>query len=312
MTAYIEYDLGDGASILIEAPEDEAGEVVKASREKDEVAKVKAKLSFTEALKDVCTQAKLFLKEVDELQVSEAEINFLTSFHLRFRKAVQELRGGDDAPPAADAQPSAEPAADPAGAGRGVDGEETSEPTAAATEASDVEEPTGAKRREPKERPPMRLASPATDKEAATAAAKPDAETIEMVEDVEQPPDEPDERVVRETTATILKRAMEKGENQVVLRELYREVTGIAEVIWSTDEIPTTAVWDRVSTNKWYESNFSKLELRPLSDFYELISQVRQKRKSGAAKADIQSFLNDSRFATILLALRDMFQRNDI
>ncbi len=105
---------------------------------------------------------------------------------------------------------------------------------------------------------------------------------------------------------------MEDGDDQAVLRELYREVTGIAEVIWTTNEIPTTGIWDRVSVTPWYESNFSKLELRPLSDFYELISQIRKKRRAGASKKDIQSFLNDSKFATTLLSLRDMFQQNSI
>ena len=83
-------------------------------------------------------------------------------------------------------------------------------------------------------------------------------------------------------------------------------------MIWTTDQVPANPVWERVSTNSWYESNFSRLDLRPLSDFFELISQVRSKLKGGSSKADIQSFLNDSRFATILLALRDMFQKNDI
>ncbi|HSN54748.1 MAG TPA: hypothetical protein VLT32_08745, partial [Candidatus Sulfomarinibacteraceae bacterium] len=62
----------------------------------------------------------------------------------------------------------------------------------------------------------------------------------------------------------------------------------------------------------WYEKNFSKLELRPLSDFYEIISQVRAKRKARAPKSEIQTHLNDSNFASVLLALRDMFQRNHI
>ena len=105
---------------------------------------------------------------------------------------------------------------------------------------------------------------------------------------------------------------MEKGDDLTVLRELYREVTGIAEVIWTTEELPTTAMWERVSTNPWYEQNFSRLELRPLSDFYEIISQVREKRRAGVPKKQIQSYLNDSNFATVLLALRDMFQKNKI
>ena len=47
MSIYIEYELGDGATILIEAPEDESGEVVKVSRDiAGEIVRVKAKKKF--------------------------------------------------------------------------------------------------------------------------------------------------------------------------------------------------------------------------------------------------------------------------
>jgi len=75
MLNYIEYELGDGATILIEGPE-EAGGIVKASREVGEPATTKAKKSFSDALKDVKTQATLLIKEVEDLHVTEAEIKF--------------------------------------------------------------------------------------------------------------------------------------------------------------------------------------------------------------------------------------------
>ena len=77
MLAYIEYDLGDGASILIEAPEEEVGGIVRASAEGvGEAAKVKAKKSFADALKDIKAQAKLLLQEIEDLHVNEAEVKF--------------------------------------------------------------------------------------------------------------------------------------------------------------------------------------------------------------------------------------------
>lgn len=76
MATYIEYNLGNGATILIEAPESEAGRVVRASREDGEVAKVRAKMNFADALKDIRIQARLLLNEIEELKVSEAEIKF--------------------------------------------------------------------------------------------------------------------------------------------------------------------------------------------------------------------------------------------
>jgi hypothetical protein len=147
----------------------------------------------------------------------------------------------------------------------------------------------------------------------AAASAEPEPEPEPETEGAaEEKPSDDTPTPKRETPAAAVKRALEAGDEQVILRELYREVTGIAEVIWTTNEIPTTGIWDRVSRTPWYETNFGKLELRPLSDFYELISQVRKKRQAGADKSEIQSFLNDSKFATILLALRDMFQQNHI
>ena len=76
MATYIEYDLGDGATILIEAPDSELSGSVKASRVDGELTKTKAKKSFVDALKDVRTQAKLLLDEIEELHVNEAEIKF--------------------------------------------------------------------------------------------------------------------------------------------------------------------------------------------------------------------------------------------
>lgn len=243
-------------------------------------------------------------------QISETEINFLTSFHLRFRRAVQEMKGipvdatvqGTAA--AADAERASAVPSTPV---TRISAEPEVEIEVEPEIPSDQSEPT-APAAAP-DRPPQRMAS-------SSAETEPTAEVD--VEDPEPPSADPasaaddDTPRPRETTAATVKRAMENNDDQTVLREIYREVTGIAEVIWTTEEIPTTSIWDRVSTNPWYEAGFSRLELRPLSDFYELISQVRAKRKSGASKAEVQSFLNDSKFATTLLALRDMFQKINI
>jgi len=250
-------------------------------------------------------------------QVSESEINFLTSFHLRFRRAVNELK---ELPVDAST-----PLDDPSIRKGGVDDDAPRSsaengPTGSADDRPPesevvVIEPKDAEPSPAPGRPPQRLASPAATDAAEDDGAAAAAEVEEAAETAPPPEEEapaPEGEKVRETAAATVKRAMEKNDHAAVLREIYREVTGIAEVIWTTDEIPTNAIWDRVSTNPWYEKNFSKLELRPLSDFYELISQVRIRRKSGAAKAEIQSFLNDSKFATVLLGLRDMFQKNKI
>jgi hypothetical protein len=76
MTTYIEYDLGKGGTLLVEAADSEVGGVVRASRGPGEFVKVKAKMNFEDALKDIKMQAKLLMKEIEELQVAEAEIKF--------------------------------------------------------------------------------------------------------------------------------------------------------------------------------------------------------------------------------------------
>lgn len=245
-------------------------------------------------------------------EVGETEINFLTSFHLRFRRAVQDLKGNPDEATApydvtAPAETSKEP---PPAAPRPATEDST---TSEAPDVVAAEEETKTTDQQPeKPRPPQRLASASAKK--AEAQEETESVDVEVEEAAEQPEPVADDDTPKpkETSSTILQRAMKENDDQTVLREIYREVTGIAEVIWTTEEIPTTAAWDRVSTNPWYEAAFSRLELRPLSDFYELISQVRAKRKSGLSKADVQRFLHDSNFATTLLALRDMFQRNEL
>ena len=76
MPNYVEYDLGDGATILIEVPDGQISSVDKAYRGVGNPTNIKAKMSFKEALKDVKAQAVLLLKEIEELHVNEAEIKF--------------------------------------------------------------------------------------------------------------------------------------------------------------------------------------------------------------------------------------------
>jgi hypothetical protein len=76
MANYIEYDLGGGATILIEVSENQIGGVEKSYRSMENTSNVKAKISFKEAIKDIKAQAAILLKEIEELHVSEAEVKF--------------------------------------------------------------------------------------------------------------------------------------------------------------------------------------------------------------------------------------------
>ena len=74
MPAYVEYELDEGVTILIEAPDDEAGGIVKAARDASPI--VRAKKKFREAFDEVKAQAKILVEEIEELHVDEAEIKF--------------------------------------------------------------------------------------------------------------------------------------------------------------------------------------------------------------------------------------------
>src|SRR5215213_3906244 len=73
MAIFIEYELEDGATILIEAGDDIGG-IVQASRGEGVI--IRAKQRFAEAFKDAKKQAQLLLREIEELNVSEAEVKF--------------------------------------------------------------------------------------------------------------------------------------------------------------------------------------------------------------------------------------------
>lgn len=74
MPAYVEYELDNGVTILIEAPEEEFEGIVKASRRDEPI--IRAKKKFREALAAAKDQAKILLEEIEELHVEEAEIKF--------------------------------------------------------------------------------------------------------------------------------------------------------------------------------------------------------------------------------------------
>lgn len=74
MTTYIEYELDENTTILVEVPEGASGGVMRASR--GDNAPVKAEKTFREAWKSVQVQAKMLIAEVEDLHVEEAEIKF--------------------------------------------------------------------------------------------------------------------------------------------------------------------------------------------------------------------------------------------
>lgn len=264
--------------------------------------------------------------------ISETELSFLGTFHLRFRKAAEEAGEGSEdvfAPP--EQQKQADDAPTP-------DREEVSPPKvdpvtppepdaaipppaasgpprrAAQTDVDDATTSTGAKASSKEESDPGAAASssnagndvpsndlPKDQAEAENADVPPPAETKD-----------PADEISKVIGPKKLEEALSSNDHRTVLRELYREVTGIAEGVWSSEITPAPMVWEKVIASDWYELNFSRLNLQPLSVFYEVTAKVDKKVRGGADRKELQEFLKETNFAKTLLSLRDMFQANNI
>jgi hypothetical protein len=242
--------------------------------------------------------------------ISDTELAFLGTFHLRFRKAIDDFKAEGPARRASGARPDTAPVA-------AQEAEASPEqPTSPAAEVADSTDstPDDAAAAPAPAAPPARTAQAApseapVDPSSTSAADSSMTDEDTAVREVDQGKAE---AAVVKTDGEQLQTALEEGETRTILRALYQEVTNTAENIWSRDVLPNTSVWNRVSTSTWYEENFSKLGLKPVSDYYEIISNVDEKMRDGISKEDLQQYLKESNFAQILLALRDMFQRNEI
>ena len=74
MSTFYEYDLGDGATVLIQGPDQSSGAALRGAFKEDAVVKVQNK--FTQAIQGAKTQARLLLDEIKDLHVDEAEVKF--------------------------------------------------------------------------------------------------------------------------------------------------------------------------------------------------------------------------------------------
>lgn len=75
MTTYVEYELSDGTTVLVEARDAKSSGVVKASRSGENVI-IKAGKKFGEALEGVQAQAKEFVAKLKPTEADEIEVKF--------------------------------------------------------------------------------------------------------------------------------------------------------------------------------------------------------------------------------------------
>ncbi len=288
--------------------------------------------------------------------ISETELSFLGTFHLRFRKAIGEMpvrepaeneappaeeptaeeptpkrRAGDRPPKQAPVQPPPDLSPEPEPEEPEVETPEPVSPPPIPEEeqqvveqvvqplASDNEgddDPQQAEDEAPR-KPPKRAVQSSTSARPVENEEEPEDDTVEVEEtpNVDNQGEHGEDDAPNARAAVGPKRlaeALENSEHRVILRELYREVTTIAEGVWSSDVMPAPLAWEQVTASEWYKDNFSRLGLQALSVFYEVTGNVEEMAREGATKKQMQEFLKETNFAKTLLALRDMFQANNL
>ncbi len=210
--------------------------------------------------------------------ITDGELSFLATFHQRFRRTLEKIDSGEPKPQNPDS-----PAV------------EEDEGIMAVAENPPIEPPEP----EMPDAPPPSVRTSQPRESAAAARPGPQAATAVEVEEVEE-------------TFPSIKKAVEEGDTASVLQFLYREVTGIADGLFSSGEDAYPVYWNVVRASDWYESNFSRLGLQPLSDFYSIVEEAADLRESGADQSKVQEFLKQHNFARVLLSLRDMFQKSRV
>jgi hypothetical protein len=105
-----------------------------------------------------------------------------------------------------------------------------------------------------------------------------------------------------------LETALRRGDDRAVLTNLYQEITGLAEKLWGDSAAARAPMWELVSESSWYRERFSVLRLRVVSNFYDLMRAVQERRASGGSRNDLHELLKERNFAQLLMDLREFFR----
>lgn len=261
--------------------------------------------------------------------ISETELSFLGTFHLRFHKALADApgptkgRGPESGPEPQVERPSAtgpRPSSTTTVPFPEKDARGPSSRVSPPPSESGDETPAAPPRRRvqstavsiPDETEAPEAGDGADTEAGQTASSDSEIDGIVFEKETSSSTSDHSDDGGRHITTKKLAAALENNDHRTVLQELYREVTAIAEGVWSSDVTPAPLVWEEVTASDWYEANFSRLGLHPLSVFYEVTSNVEKMMRTGGTKNDLQELLKEMNFAKTLLALRDMFQANNL
>lgn len=267
--------------------------------------------------------------------VGDVELNFLMKFHLHFRKALEKRNqrlstGAEECAEGSVAEDSRSDIQDDPT--EPLDVNPVEDEDVAPTEPLEVspiededvapveeedstdDSPSGETSSESSDsapRPPQRMASRSGDfRRASSDSGEKGADTGDSdSSDTGDSDSFSAQSEGAEVERTNLASRLERGDSLAILRELFLEVTKLAENLWSSDVPQAPSVWNVVRVSDWYEKNFGPLGLKALSDFYDIVRRVEEKMEHGLARHDLQNLLEEVHFSQILLNLRDMFQR---
>jgi len=240
--------------------------------------------------------------------IGEVEVNFLMKFHLHFRRAMEKR--ADRLKEKESGEPEGEVASE-SESGIGDEPTEALDYSPGSENSEDSVEDASSSHEQVSDsrpRPPQRMATSSGSSNSAwdSSGGKETEVAVEAEHSDHQEAASVHEPLESMNLASMLK----KGDTLAILRELFIEVTRLAENLWSSDAPETPTVWNVVRVSDWYEENFVPCGLKTLSDFYDIVARVEDRLQNGLARHELQKLLEEAHFAQILLNLRDMFQKN--
>jgi hypothetical protein len=249
--------------------------------------------------------------------ISESDMELLLGFDERLRQLVAELApdadgpAGDDdaAPPRTGAGRPARQAGRTAAANAAEPALQAPPPAPPAQPPARPPDPVPAAApprhaAAPEEHPSEPAPAPSRERPGSARAAAPPAGGRRPAAAATPPPQEELPAVApRELEA-----ALRRGEDRTVLSSLYQEITALAERLWSDSASARAPMWEMVSESTWYRERFSALRLRVISNFYDLLRAVQDRRAAGASRSELHDFLKERNFAQVLMDLREFFR----
>lgn len=111
----------------------------------------------------------------------------------------------------------------------------------------------------------------------------------------------------RPRTKDVIREALDSGDTQTIMQELYKEVVATADAIFKEGKSPACPTWEAVRESAWYLENFRRLSLAPLSHFFDIVDDTKA-LAAHASREEVLEAVRNRGFAQTLLQLKELFQ----